>query len=255
MSSSRFVVIAALVALVVAAAVYLLWPSPPPPPAPGPAASAPAPAAPHYPVPTQVSEPLPALKESDASILEALRRLLGPDELARIIVPEGVIRNIVATIDNLPRDQISQRVSPLHPVGGAFKTKGRDETLTLAPENATRYNVYVSTFEKIDTPAAVALYFRLYPLFQQAYVELGYPNGYFNDRLMEVIDHLLDAPEPKAPPRLATPHVLYEFADPDLESRSAGQKILMRIGAANEALVKSKLREIRKELVAQAPAR
>lgn len=27
-------------------------------------------------------------------------------------------------------------------------------------------------------------YVRLYPLFQKAYVELGYPNGYFNDRLI-----------------------------------------------------------------------
>src|SRR5438105_2572194 len=257
-STIRLVIIAAIIALIVAAGVYLLRPGPPPPPPPGPTASAPppsAPAAPHYPVPAQISEPLPALKESDARILDALRKLLGADAVARMLMPESVVRNIVATVDNLPREQISQRVSPLQPVAGGFKVKGRDETLTLAPENAARYNAYVSTFEKIDTPSAVALYFRLYPLFQQAYVELGYPNGYFNDRLIEVIDHLLDAPEPKAPPRLATPHVLYEFADPALESRSAGQKVLMRIGAANEARAKSKLREIRKELVAQAPAR
>jgi hypothetical protein len=255
--STRFVVIAALVALVIAAGAYFFWPSPPPPPpvatpsAPAPAA----PAAPHYPIPSQGAEPLPALKESDANVLEALRRLLGADAVERMLMPEGVIRNIVATIDNLPREQFSRRLSPLQPVTGAFKVKGRDETLTLAPENAARYNLYVSTFERIDTPAAVALYFRLYPLFQQAYVELGYPNGYFNDRLIEVIDHLLEAPEPKAPVKLATPHVLYEFADPDLESRSSGQKVMMRIGAANEARVKAKLREIRKELVAQAPAR
>ena len=44
---------------------------------------------------------------------------------------------------------------------------------------------------------------------------------------MEVIDHLLAAPEVKGPIRLTTPKVLHEYADPDLESRSAGQKVLI----------------------------
>ena len=38
------------------------------------------------------------------------------------------------------------------------------------------------------------MYKQYYPLFQQAYVDLGYPEGYFNDRLVEVIDHLLATP-------------------------------------------------------------
>jgi len=43
--------------------------------------------------------------------------------------------------------------------------------------------------------------------------------------------------------------VLYAYADPDLEARSAGQKIMMRMGADNEAKVKAKLRELRRALV------
>ena len=58
------------------------------------------------------------------------------------------------------------------------------------------------------------------------------------------------APEIDAPIRLMRPKVLYEFADPDLETRSAGQKILIRMGARNAARVKAKLREIRRELIA-----
>ena len=49
--------------------------------------------------------------------------------------------------------------------------------------------------ESVDTGRLAALYVRFYPLFQQAYRDLGYPNGYFNDRLVEVIDHLLVTPE------------------------------------------------------------
>lgn len=40
----------------------------------------------------------------------------------------------------------------------------------------------------------MALYVQLYPLFQQANVELGYPKSHFNDRVVTVIDHLLAAP-------------------------------------------------------------
>jgi len=105
----------------------------------------------------------------------------------------------------------------------------------------------------------VALYARLYPLCQRAYGELGYPNRYFNDRLIDVIDHLLATPEVKGPIKLVPPDVkgpvklerpwvMYEFADPELEARSAGQKILIRMGAGNAARVKAKLRDIRRQL-------
>jgi hypothetical protein len=47
--------------------------------------------------------------------------------------------------------------------------------------------------------------------------------------------------------------VFYEFADPELEARSAGQKILMRIGNENAARVKAKLRELRGELTRHGP--
>jgi hypothetical protein len=63
------------------------------------------------------------------------------------------------------------------------------------------------------------------------------------------------APEITGPVALAQPKVLYEFADPELESRSAGQKILMRMGAENAARVKTKLREIRREIVHVSRAR
>jgi len=93
---------------------------------------------------------------------------------------------------------------------------------------------------------------RFYPLFQQAYRELGYPDGYFNDRLVVVIDHLLATPDVPQPVALRQPNVMYEYADPALESRSAGQKLLIRSGPANETAIKAKLREIRAALTGQA---
>jgi hypothetical protein len=100
----------------------------------------------------------------------------------------------------------------------------------------------------------VAAYVHFYPLLQQAYRDLGYPDGYFNDRLVAVLDNLLAAPQPAEPVALAQPKVLYEFADAALESLPAGQKILVRMGPANEARVKAKLAEIRRLVAGQHPS-
>jgi hypothetical protein len=106
--------------------------------------------------------------------------------------------------------------------------------------------------ESVGTQALVQGYLQAYPLFQQAYEQLGYPGKYFNDRLVEAIDDMLAAPELDGPVRLSRPKVLYEFADPGLQARSAGQKILMRLGRDSELKVKAKLREIRQELARRA---
>jgi hypothetical protein len=98
----------------------------------------------------------------------------------------------------------------------------------------------------LDTTQVVAVYKRLYPLFQQAYQELGYPKAYFNDRLVEVIDHLLVTPQITGPVYLTQPKALYLYADPDLEALSAGRKILLRCGPENAAQIKTLLHEYRK---------
>ena len=92
-----------------------------------------------------------------------------------------------------------------------------------------------------------------YPLFQEAYANLGHPPEYFNDRLIEVIDHLLATPELQDPIALARPNVQFEYADPNLEARSAGQKALIRMGRENATVIKNKLRDVRAALIAQQP--
>ena len=121
----------------------------------------------------------------------------------------------------------------------------------LDPANFERYKPMVQILGSMDTKTLVATYTRYYPLFQEAYESLGHPPEYFNDRLIEVIDHLLATPELQGPIKLAQPNVQYEYADPAIESRSAGQKALIRMGTENAKAVKDKLRELRAELVKQ----
>jgi hypothetical protein len=50
--------------------------------------------------------------------------------------------------------------------------------------------------------------------------------------------------------KLVQPKVLYEFADPDMELLSSGQKIMIRVGPENESRLKVKLKQLRAEIVA-----
>ena len=189
--------------------------------------------------------PLPALDASDADVAGALLGLAGDDAFAALLHRDQIIRRIVATVDALPRQSVATEILPVRTPKGALLVERTDGSITLSPRNAERYAPYLQVVQKVDPKALVAWYVRRYPLFQQAYRDLGYPKGYFNDRLVVAIDDMLAAPEPPAPLQLQQPKVFFRYADADLEARSAGQKMLMRLGPAGEAQVKSKLRALR----------
>lgn len=206
--------------------------------------------------PADATASLPALERSDSMLRDSLAGLMGRGAFEDFVLPDQLVRRIVATVDNLPRRTAPRRMIPLNPVPGGFVAAGaREGEASMDPANFDRYAPYVRVLESVDVRVLVKVYVAAYPLFQRAYEQLGYPGEYFNDRLLDAIDDLLAAPELTAPAALIRPKVLYEFADPDLETRSAGQKILLRMGAQNAQKVKVKIREIRRALLAEATSR
>ncbi|HET8690754.1 MAG TPA: DUF3014 domain-containing protein [Steroidobacteraceae bacterium] len=213
-------------------------------------APAPAPAAPPVAAEPAIKNPIVAPDEIDPNLsaTEQVATLVGTPRFESMFVPDDFVRRIVVTVDSLARQDVPQRMSPAKPVGGSFVTAGSGDTVVLGAANFARYTPWVELVDSLDPEAAAALYKRLYPQFQKEYEDLGNPDGYFNDRVIEVIDHLLAAPEPPATITLVRPNVFYEFADPKLESESAGRKLLLRMGPGNAAAVKAKLREIRSRI-------
>jgi hypothetical protein len=193
-------------------------------------------------------EPLPELASSDPVMAELLNSILGNEALTELVVTEQFINRIVATVDSLPSRKVAPLVLPVRPPAGKFKVNGEQAPFTLSPENDARYAPYVELIEQLDVDAAVRAYVRYYPLFQEAYQSLGYPDGYFNDRLVEVIDHLLQTPEPARDPYLEPYEAVYVYQDEKLEGLSAGQKTLLRIGADNRQDVRGALQRFRDAL-------
>ena len=208
---------------------------------------------------------LPALSDADAQVNAALTQLFGAGPLASFLNTDGFVRRTVATVDNLTRQQAPSRMWPVHPTPGRFTVQpgaqgGANGEQTIDAANAGRYSAITAFASAVDVDQAAKLYARLYPLFQQAYEELGYPGRYFNDRLVAVIDHLLAAPEPEGPIRVKltevkgeydapNPWTRYEYVDPALESLTSGQKMMVRVGLANERRLKTKLASFRAQIV------
>lgn len=217
---------------------------------------------PKYPVekiaveqPVKPYQPLPSREQSDSAMGESVTALVGPKWFDEFVVPTAMIRNFVVTVDNLPREKAAARLSPLKSIAGSFLVSkpSSDGKRMIDPSNFARYSAFVSAIEALDAKRLVQTYVRYYPLLQQEYRSLGYPDKYFNDRLVEVIDDLLSAPRIERPIALEQPKVLQQFADPELEALTAGRKILVRMGPDNADRVKKKLRAIRRELTSQGP--
>ncbi|HEX9718546.1 MAG TPA: DUF3014 domain-containing protein [Ramlibacter sp.] len=261
-------VVLSIAALAAAAGVFWLVRPPAPERT---AAPAPAPAAPAAPASAPAAPPEPAIAQpieppvtqaplEPSEIGPALTELFGRKAVMSFLQIDEFPRRFVATVDNLGRSHAPPMLWPVNPTPDRFTVVQGEGAMAIADENSQRYTPLLLLAETVDVPRAVDLYVRMYPLLQRTYEELGFPRRQFNDRLIAVIDQLLATPEPKRPLNVeltevkgpipsVRPWVRYTFADPELESLSAGQKILLRVGAVNGRRLKAKLAEIREELV------
>lgn len=208
---------------------------------------------PKYPLPAGVAKEgdpsLPELARSDAPILEALTGMASRDRLGQFGNLGDYTRRIAITVDNLPRELVPAQYSVVQRIPGALAVGVEDGEITLLEKNYSRYDAFVAFAESLGPKTMVSIYLRFYPLLQKEYRAMGYPKGHFHDRVIEAIDDMLAAPELAGPIRLVQPKVHYRFADPKLESLSAGRKIMIRVGPENAARLKKILRAIRAELV------
>jgi len=206
--------------------------------------------------------PLPALAESDPAAVETLSGLVGAEAVERYVVSEAVIARLVATVDALSGKQVPGSIQAVEGPGGAFQATSDDDPESIIrnaagdpipqyvidPVNYQRYTPYVEMLEAVDTTELAAAFRDHQPLFDEAFRQLGYPEGDFSQRLRALIDELLATPEVTEPVRLIKPEAYYLYADEGLESLTAGQKVLIRMGPANAARVKASLLEIRDAL-------
>lgn len=184
------------------------------------------------------TEPLPTLDESDVYVQQKLLALPWKAGLASLFVNEEMIRRFVVQVDNIAQGRIVPEQALFKGLAQDFKAQKNDQQYQLEIANYKRYQRYLDLLESAPKAEVVALFNRLYPLLQQAYLELGYPDAQFRDRVQQAIRLLLSAPEIADEPQLALESVQYTFADPEIEQLSMAHKQMVRLGLKNQQRLK-----------------
>jgi hypothetical protein len=188
---------------------------------------------------------LPPLDQSDAVVRELVARLSSHPAVAAWLTTDGLIRNFTVVVANIAEARTpAVHLRALRPQTG-FAVVQRDGNLYIDPRSYERYDTVAAATASIDPDGAARLYATLKPRIEDAYRDLGAPDGTFDRTLERAIVLLLRTPIIDDPIRVESQGgVGYGFAAPEIEGLSAAQKQLLRAGPRNVRIIQSSLRAI-----------
>lgn len=206
--------------------------------------------------PPKAAETLPSLEGSDAIVRGVVTGLSSRPELLTWLANDNLVRNFVGTVANIAEGTSPKSfLSDFTPAEG-FRASGRGTRFRADPRSFARYDRFAAAFASLDSVGVARAYQQLQPLCESAYRELGV-KGTFRDALERAIGRLLATPDVPADAPLLWNYATYQYTDEHLESLSAAEKQLLRMGPRNVTIVKDKLKElaIAMRLVPKAPSR
>jgi hypothetical protein len=191
---------------------------------------------------------VPPLDESDSLVRELVARLSAHPGVAAWLATDGLVRNFTVVVANIAEGRTpAGHLRSLAP-SGSFRIVERNESLFIDPRSYTRYDRIADAVASIDAPGSARLYSTLKPRIEEAYRDLGVRDASFDGTLERAIVSLLAMPVPEGPVDVEPRGIVYGYADPDIESATAAQKHLLRMGPRNARAVQQKIREIALEL-------
>lgn len=189
---------------------------------------------------------LPPLDRSDADVIDYLLDA-SDGRFQSWLIQEHLIRKFVRAVNALEEGKLVSQYRPFTDPQTPFNAATSGEAWTITTENYGRYTPYLESLEQVGSEQLVKIYERYYPLLEQAYDELGVRKGNFREVTIRALTRIVKAPAPPPDAALARPSVTYRFSTPELEQRSAVEKLLFRMGPENT----QRLKKLAEELLAQ----
>jgi hypothetical protein len=196
---------------------------------------------------TQNTARLPQLDRSDTDVISHLLEV-SDGGFQSWLIQEHLIRKFVRAVNALEEGKLVSQYRPFAAPESTFSALKTGESWQIQPENYQRYTPYLESLEQVGPAGLAQLYQHYSPLLQQAYEELGVDKGSFKDVTLRALTRISKTPIPPADTPLARPSVTYKFAAPELEQRSAVEKLLFRLGPDNSARLKKLASELLTEL-------
>jgi hypothetical protein len=184
------------------------------------------------------------LNDSDA-VTRELGAKLSADRLVSVFLKENdLIRRFVAAVDTVAAGGIpSAQMGFLKPAQ-KFEVMKKSGRIYLDPAGFRRFDRLGAAASSLDEARCAAVYRLFEPLLQEAYRELGYPEGDFNRAAVQAANEILAAPAVEGNIELAEKGMGFAFSDPKLEELSDARKLLVRMGPQNLAMLQLKTRRL-----------
>ncbi len=186
---------------------------------------------------------LPELNGSDPVIIETLTEFFQKQTI-KLLIQEDFIRRLVVYTDNIAKGNVATKHSPFIKPNEDYSVIEGD-ILTPTAESYERYTPYVALFTNMTSQQIFKLYQQYKPLFDEAYQEIGYEEGEFDNTIRDAIDMLLTTPTVTGNVPLIGQSVTYKYAYSQWEELPKAQKQFLRMGAKNVKKVKSALKGIK----------
>lgn len=184
------------------------------------------------PAPTPIPSPFTQveLDGSDQVVREATGVLSDSPLWVKWLAHDDLVRRFVASVNLVANGKSPRGQIPFLRPAKKFDAVDRNGDLYPDPASYRRYDRVVSIVTAVEPSKAAVLYDEMKPLFDRAYLEISKPGASFDQLLEKAILHLADTPIPAAPPKLQRKVLTYRYADGRLESLSAAQRQLLRLG-------------------------
>jgi hypothetical protein len=194
------------------------------------------------------AEPRPSLVESAARLRVQVAERLAAAQ-RELLASGRLLERIVVTVHSLDAEPVPLRYRPLAHVPGLPRIVPDGERWRLPVRPDPRYAPYRELFERFDVDTLNDLFDEHEPALQRVWERLGEADRVsFRARVVEVLDHLAEFELPARRPLLHRPEVLYEYVDPALEALSWGRKLLIRIGPEHARAVRARAAELAERL-------
>lgn len=190
-----------------------------------------------------------AASDGDARLLGAFE-LAGADaRLLGFLEDQRPLKISAALIDGASWGAVLRKILPADSPKQPFEADTRGDELFISASSYARYDVYADSIDALNTDILVQGFHRLRPLYKSAYQALGLDPEDFDNAVIRTLDRVLSTPEIEGPVALEHNSVLYQFADPKLESLSELHKQMLRMGSGNITRIKLKAQALRDGLL------
>jgi hypothetical protein len=197
--------------------------------------------------PKQQPLELPPLAESDSLMRELAATLSRHPLLARLAATKGTVRAIVLAVVQIGDGRTpAKALVALQPVGRLTLTEGAQTRID--PASYARWTSAVAALTSVSAVDAAQVYVNVKRVFDEAYAELGYPNGDFDQAIVRAIRTLDATPDLAIDPVVHQRSGYVEHEDATLRALLPVQKQLLLIGPDNRRAVLRWVHELAKNL-------